>query len=66
MVSCGEGAVDVFGLSSGALKPLGQVSTVWGARTSLFVPQIDRLFLAVRAGLLFGSDASIQIYRPVP
>jgi hypothetical protein len=37
----------------------------WPMSTSLFVPETDRLFLAVRAGLL-GSGASIQIYRPTP
>jgi len=35
------------------------------ARTSLFVPELDRLFLAVRAGVV-GSTASIQVYRPNP
>ncbi len=62
-VSCGAGAIDVFQLADGAVHALTPVPTSSGARTSLFVPELDRLFLAVRAGLL-GSDASIQIFRP--
>jgi hypothetical protein len=45
-----------------SLSPVGTSS---GARTSLFVPELDRLFLAERAGLL-GSEAAIAIYRPTP
>ena len=65
-VSCGSGEIDVLSFSGGAIKSAGRVRTAWGARTSLFVPQLDRLFLAVRAGLLFGSNASIRIYQPLP
>lgn len=65
-VSCGSGEIDIFTLGGGALHLAGRLQTSWGARTSLFVPQLDRLFLAVRAGLLFGSHASIRIYRPLP
>lgn len=64
-VSCGAGAIDVFQLADGAVAPVGSVSIPPGARTSLFVPEMDRLFVAVRAGLL-GSNASIQIFRPAP
>jgi YVTN family beta-propeller protein len=65
-VSCGAGRIDIFALSDDALQSLGRVPTSWGARTSLFVPELDRLFLAARAGLLFGSNASIHVYRPLP
>jgi hypothetical protein len=41
------------------------VRTVSGARTSLFVPDLDRLYVAERAGLM-GSDAAIRVYRPAP
>lgn len=44
---------------------MGAAATESGARTSLFVPELDPLFLAVRAGLL-GFGASIQIFRPTP
>jgi hypothetical protein len=64
-VSCGSGEIAVFQRDGGNYRGLPTVTTVSGARTSLFVPEMDRLFLAVRAGLL-GSGASIQIYRPTP
>lgn len=64
-VSCGAGVIDVYQVVGGAVVPLAPITTTTGARTSLFVPEMDRLFLAVRAGLL-GSDASIQIFRPAP
>lgn len=63
--SCGSGQIDIFTLTGGSLHQLGYVKTSWGARTSLFVPQLDRLFLAVRAAVVFG-HASIRIYRPLP
>jgi YVTN family beta-propeller protein len=63
-VSCGVGAVDVFQMAGPAVRTLPPVATSGGARTSLFVPELDRLFVAVRSGLL-GSDASIRVMRPV-
>ncbi|WP_218578293.1 YncE family protein [Vineibacter terrae] len=64
-VSCGEGAVDVFQGSAAGYQAADRIKTSSGARTSLFVPELDRLFVAVRAGLL-GSDASILVFRPAP
>jgi hypothetical protein len=64
-VSCGSGAIDVFDAGSQELKHLARIATASGARTSLFVPEIDRLFVAARAGV-FGSNASIRIFRPAP
>ncbi len=64
-VSCGAGEIAVFQRDGGTYRPLASIPTASGARTSLFVPELDRLFLAVRAGLL-GSAASIQIFRPTP
>ena len=64
-VSCGAGFIDVFQRQPAALTRLMRLATTSGARTSLFVPELDRLFLAVRAGLI-GSNASIQVYRPNP
>jgi YVTN family beta-propeller protein len=60
-VSCGAGAVDVF--AAGDLKPLGRIETRSGARTSLFVAELDRLFVAERAGLL-GHEAAIAVLKP--
>jgi DNA-binding beta-propeller fold protein YncE len=66
-VSCGEGAVDVMQEQAGSYRLLKRVKTTTGARTSLFVPELDRLFVAARAGLLgFGSDAAILVFRPQP
>jgi DNA-binding beta-propeller fold protein YncE len=64
-VSCGAGEIAVFQRDGGTYRPLASIPTASGARTSLFVPELDRLFLAVHAGLL-GSDASIQVFRPTP
>jgi DNA-binding beta-propeller fold protein YncE len=62
-VSCGEGYVDVFHSDGGAYRPAERVATAPGARTALFVPQLDRLFVAIRATSAEG--AAIWVYRPV-
>jgi len=62
-VSCGAGEIAVFQRNGETYRPLASIPTASGARTSLFVPALDRLFLAVRAEL-FGSAASIQIFQP--
>jgi hypothetical protein len=64
-VSCGGGAVDIVGWDGKAAAEIGRVETASGARTSLFVPEFDRLFVASRAGLL-GGDAAILVFRPAP
>jgi hypothetical protein len=46
-VSCGAGAIDV--LDAQSYGRVARISTASGARTSLFVPELDRLFVAVRA-----------------
>lgn len=63
-VSCGEGVIDVFKAGSTPVH-LSRIATMSGARTSLFVPELDRLFVAERAGLL-GASATLAIYRPAP
>src|SRR5262249_14123922 len=61
-VSCGAGVIDVFDARS--YERLARIPTVSGARTSLFVPELDRLFLAVRAA---GSNpAGLWVFRPEP
>ena len=62
-MSCGEGVVDVFGTSPAGARHIARVPTSPGARTSLFVPELDRLFVAARAGEL-GTDAAILVFRP--
>jgi len=65
-ISCGEGVVDVVQQESGgSYRALARVKTSSGARTSMFVPELDRLFVAERAGL-FGSEAAILVLRAVP
>jgi hypothetical protein len=61
-VSCGEGVVDVLESGEAGYRPLARVPTVPGARTSLFVPELDRLFVAVRAGS--NEPAAIWVFRP--
>jgi DNA-binding beta-propeller fold protein YncE len=63
-VSCGEGVVDVFEQREADYQRLARVPTVPGARTSLFAPELDRLFVAVRAQS--NEPAAIWVFRPVP
>lgn len=59
-VSCGDGFLDVFDAKD--FRRIAHIRTVAGARTALFVPELDRLFLAVRAS---GSEpAAIWVFRP--
>ncbi len=60
-VTCGAGAVDVVDLAHPGQSV--SVATRPGARTGLFVPELDRLFVAARAG---GGDAAVLVYRPQP
>ena len=64
-VSCGEGAVDVVQQDPAGDRLLARIRTRSGARTSLFVPELDRLFVAARAGVL-GTDAALLVFRPAP
>lgn len=61
-VSCGSGDVDVFERAASGYRRLARIRTSSGARTSLFVPELDRLFVAARAEA--GLPASIMVYRP--
>ena len=61
-VSCGQGLVDVLESNEQGFRRLARVPTVPGARTSLFVPELDRLFLAVRAAS--DEPAAIWVFRP--
>jgi DNA-binding beta-propeller fold protein YncE len=61
-VSCGEGFVDV--LDAKQYKPVARVATAKGARTSLFVPGIGRLFVAARATP--EAPAAVWVFRPEP
>ena len=61
-VSCGAGVVDVLESDEQGYRRLAHVPTIPGARTSLFVPELDRLFVAVRAAS--NEPAAIWVFRP--
>jgi DNA-binding beta-propeller fold protein YncE len=61
-VSCGQGGVDVLESDEQGYQRLARVPTVPGARTSLFAPELDRLFVAVRAES--NEPAAIWVFRP--
>lgn len=61
-VSCGDGHVDVFERVPAGFARTDQIRTARGARTSLFVPEWDRLFVAVPASA--ESPAAIWIMAP--
>jgi hypothetical protein len=60
-IACGAGVVDVFEEHVGKYQRVGRIPTVSGARTSLFVPELDRLFVAVRAA--GGEPAAIWVFQ---
>jgi hypothetical protein len=62
-VSCGSGNVAVLQDGYGGCQTIMLLPTATGARTSLFVPELDRLFVAQRAGLL-GGGAEMLVLRP--
>jgi DNA-binding beta-propeller fold protein YncE len=61
-VSCGSGFIDVWEARDGRYLKTDQQTTRIGARTALFVPELDRLYLAVRDSM--GTPAAIWIFRP--
>jgi hypothetical protein len=61
-VSCGEGFLDVLALRDAAMERIARIATAAGARTSLFVPELDRFYVAVpHRGT---QQAEILVYRP--
>ncbi|HEX4741791.1 MAG TPA: hypothetical protein VH353_10715 [Caulobacteraceae bacterium] len=58
-VTCGAGAVDIVELSHPERS--WRIDTRGGARTGLYAPELDRLFVAAR-----GADAALLVYRPQP
>jgi hypothetical protein len=48
-VICGQGYVETFDASTGTYKHIARLTTSGGSRTGLFVPELDRLLVAVRA-----------------
>jgi hypothetical protein len=63
-VVCGTGFVDVLKADDAKYSRVARITTLAGARTGLFVPDLDRLFVAARAQS--GQPASIWVYRAAP
>jgi hypothetical protein len=63
-ISCGEGFLDILDSTEHSYRRVARIATVAGARTSLFVPEMDRLMLAVRASA--GEPAAIWVFQPMP
>jgi hypothetical protein len=61
-LSCGEGFLDVIQQRDDIYENLARIPTSSGARTELFVPERDRLYLAVRAN--GGEGAAVWVFRP--
>jgi DNA-binding beta-propeller fold protein YncE len=63
-LSCGEGFIDVLVENGASYRRTSRIATAGGARTSLFVPELDRLLVAVPAK--GETSAAIWIFRPLP
>lgn len=63
-VSCGAGFLDVLAPKDAAYRRITRISTISGARTSLFVPELDRLLVAARAH--GEAPAALWVFQPVP
>jgi YVTN family beta-propeller protein len=63
-VSCGAGFIDVLEAKGQTYRRTARIPTVSGARTSLFVPELDRLLVAVRTNA--AEPAAIWVFRPIP
>jgi len=48
-VSCGAGFIDVFEADGSSYRHSARMPTLEGARTALFIPELDRLLVAARA-----------------
>lgn len=63
-ISCGEGAIAVIQEEGDRFRELDQIPTTAGTRTSVFIPELDRLVVAARVSEREG--AALWIFRPVP
>lgn len=64
-ISCGEGFIDLFEqVDADHYKRIVKIPTAPGARTSLFVPELGRLYLAVPRQA--GRAAEVRVYEVQP
>ena len=63
-ISCGTGFLDVLAIDGTSYNRIGKIPTSPGTRTSLYVPELDRMFVAVR--VTANEPAAIWVYRPSP
>jgi len=61
-VICGAGYVDVLAARGDTYQEVDRINTLAGARTGLFVPELDRLFVAARAR--DSAAAAVWEFRP--
>lgn len=62
-VACGQGVIDVLTRRGDHTARIARIETSQGARTAFFSPDLDRLFLAVRAS--GAEEAAIWVFRPL-
>lgn len=63
-ITCGAGAIDVIEPQGNGYRRVAQLPTAPSARTALFVPELDRLYVA--AANTGSSPAAIWVFRPAP
>jgi len=63
-VACGAGFVDVFDADGNSYRRSAHIPTVEGARTALFIPELNRLLVAARATA--SAPAAIWVLRAEP
>jgi len=61
-LSCGAGYIDIFKqIDADTYLAEGKITTGFGSRTSLFIPELNQLVVACPSG--FNSNASLLIYK---
>ncbi len=63
-ITCGEGFIDVLAEKGESYVSEARLKTSAGTRTALFVPELNRLYVAVRATT--DEPAAIWVYRTTP
>jgi hypothetical protein len=61
-VICGEGHIDTYEASGDSYTRVGRLTTSGGSRTGLFIPELDRLAVAIRATR--SEPAAVWLLRP--